>query len=89
MSMKKKAFLILFLGLGGLGWVSGVAMAVHSTDLARDNRVISSALTSSIIERASLSQKIEQLTAQQESDAWRLALLQERLAAGEQTLAQK
>ena len=65
MSLKKKTILGLFLGLGALGWVAGIAMAIHASNLERDNRVISGALTKSIIERSSLAHQLEQLTAQQ------------------------
>ena len=65
MSLTKKTFLGLFLGLGGLGWIVGVAMTLHANNLAQDNRTLSSALTSSLIQRASLVHQLEQLTAQQ------------------------
>ena len=65
MSLTKKTFLGLFLGLGGLGWVAGIAMTIQANNLAQDNRALSSALTSSFIQRASLVHQLEQLTAQQ------------------------
>ena len=83
MSLKKKTMLGLFLGLGGLGWVAGIAMTFHASNLERDNRVISSALTSSIIERASLVHQLEQLTAQQQADTARLTGLRESLTSRE------
>ena len=83
MSLKKKTILGLFLGLGALGWVAGIAMTMQVNNLERDNRVISRALTNSIIERASLVHQLEQLTAQQQADAARLSSLQDRLAASE------
>ena len=76
MSLTKKTFLGLFLGLGGLGWVAGVAMTIHASNLAQDNRALSGALTSSFIQRASLVHQLEQLTAQQ-IDATHMAQLQD------------
>ena len=83
MSLTKKTLLGLFLGLGALGWVAGIAMTLHAGNLGRDNRVISNALTSSIIQRASLAHQLEQMTAQQQADAARLSSLQDQLAASE------
>ena len=76
MSLKNKTILGLFLGLGALGWVAGIVMTFHANNLERDNRVISRALTNSIIERSSLAHQLEQLKGPQPADAAGLSDLQ-------------
>ena len=82
MSLTKKTFLGLFLGLGGLGWVAGIAMSIQASNLAQDNRALSGALTSSFIQRASLVHQLEQLTTQQ-IGATRMAQLQNNRTVAE------